>query len=92
LIAFEASAIFREKARTPARTVPRATCIVVGFLGGFYAFIARMTIQAFGDATVVGVVANDLAVESFVAMDQYVGGDRLRDSARVGSHRTGGRL
>ncbi len=32
-IGFEATAIYREEARTPNRTVPRATYVAVGFLG-----------------------------------------------------------
>lgn len=37
-IGFEATAVYREEARDPDRTVPRATYIAVGFIGLFYAF------------------------------------------------------
>ena len=52
-IGFEATAIYREEARTPDRTVPRATYVAVGFLGLFYAFISWVIIQAFGNTGAV---------------------------------------
>jgi amino acid transporter len=45
-VTIEATAIYREEARTPDRTVPRATYVVVGFLGLFYASISWVIIQA----------------------------------------------
>jgi amino acid transporter len=48
-VGFEATAIYREEARNPDRTVPHATYIAVGFLGLFYAFISWIIIQAFGN-------------------------------------------
>lgn len=71
-IGFEATAIYREEARTPDRTVPRATYVAVGFLGLFYAFISWMIVQAFGSQA-VDVASADPAGMFFTAMSTYVG-------------------
>ena len=73
-IGFEATAIYREEARTPDRTVPRATYIAVGFLGLFYAFISWVIIQGFGNTGAVAVAAKNPASMFFTAMTTYVGG------------------
>ena len=73
-IGFEATAIYREEARTPDRTVPRATYIAVGFLGLFYAFISWVIIQAFGNTGAVAVASKNPASMFFTAMTTYVGG------------------
>ena len=72
-IGFEATAIYREEARTPDRTVPRATYIAVGFLGLFYAFISWVIIQAFGNAGAVAAASKNPAGMFFTAMTTYVG-------------------
>ncbi len=72
-VGFEATAIYREEARNPDRTVPRATYIAVGFLGLFYAFISWIIIQAFGNLGAVDAAASDPAGMFFTAMDTYVG-------------------
>ena len=73
-IGFEATAIYREEARTPDRTVPRATYIAVGFLGLFYAFISWVIIQGFGNTGAVAAAAKNPAGMFFTAMTTYVGG------------------
>ncbi|WP_055526370.1 APC family permease [Streptomyces graminilatus] len=73
-IGFEATVLYREEARDPDRTVPRATYLAVGFLGLFYTFIVWVIVQAFGDAKVIGVAAQNPAEMFFTAMTQYVGG------------------
>ncbi|WP_425246967.1 APC family permease [Streptomyces sp. NEAU-NA10] len=73
-IGFEATAIYREEARDPDRTVPRATYLAIGFLGLFYAFIAWVIVQAFGSDQAVAVAAKNPAEMFFTAMTQYVGG------------------
>ncbi|MFC1410853.1 APC family permease [Streptacidiphilus sp. N1-12] len=70
---FESTAIYRSEARDPARTIPRATYIAVGFLGLFYSFIAWTIIQGFGDAQVQAAAAKDPAGLVFTEMDSYVG-------------------
>jgi hypothetical protein len=72
-IGFEATAIYREEARTPNRTVPRATYVAVGFLGLFYAFISWVIIQAFGNTGAVQAASEDPAGMFFTAMNTYVG-------------------
>jgi amino acid transporter len=73
-IGFEATAIYREEARDPDRTVPRATYLAVGFLGLFYTFVVWVIVQAFGSKGVVGAAAQNPAEMFFTAMTRYVGG------------------
>jgi amino acid transporter len=73
-IGFEATAIYREEARTPNRTVPRATYLAVGFLALFYAFISWVIIQAFGNTGAVKAATTNPASMFFTAMTTYVGG------------------
>lgn len=71
-IGFEATAIYREEARNPDRTIPWATYIAVGFLALFYAFMAWMIVQAFGSKT-MSVATSDPASMYFTAATDYVG-------------------
>jgi amino acid transporter len=73
-IGFEATVLYREEARDPDRTVPRATYLAVGFLGLFYTFIVWVIVQAFGDDKAVGTAAQNPAEMFFTAMTRYVGG------------------
>ncbi|MER5312796.1 APC family permease [Streptomyces sp. NPDC002773] len=70
---FESTVIYRREARDPARTIPRATYIAVGFLGLFYAFVVWTVIQAFGDDRVVAAAADDPGGLFFAAITTYVG-------------------
>ncbi|NEE45955.1 APC family permease, partial [Streptomyces sp. SID8455] len=70
---FESTVIYRREARSPERTVPRATYIAVAFLGLFYAFVVWSVIQAFGDAKVVQAAADDPGGLFFSAITTYVG-------------------
>ncbi|MFI0779522.1 APC family permease [Streptomyces sp. NPDC021212] len=70
---FESTVLYRREARDPARTIPRATYIAVGFLGLFYAFIVWTVIQAFGDQRVVAAAGADPTGLFFTAMTTYVG-------------------
>ncbi|WP_336880324.1 APC family permease [Rhodococcus globerulus] len=73
-IGFEATALYREEAKDPARTVPRATYIAVAFLGLFYAFMVWIIIQAYGPDQALELAANDPAGMYFNAIEHYVGG------------------
>ncbi|WP_405776472.1 APC family permease [Streptomyces sp. NBC_01538] len=73
-IGFEATVLYREEARDPDRTVPRATYLAVGFLGLFYTFVVWVIVQAFGDDGVVPAAARNPAELFFTAMTSYVGG------------------
>ncbi|MFF2299306.1 APC family permease [Arthrobacter sp. NPDC058127] len=52
-IGFEATAIYRDEARDPARTIPRATYGALLLIGVFYAFVAWTMVSAWGDAAAV---------------------------------------
>ncbi|MFE5543454.1 APC family permease [Streptomyces sp. NPDC056534] len=70
---FESTVIYRREARDPARTIPCATYIAVGFLGLFYAFVVWTVIQAFGEDKVVAAAAGDTGGLFFAAITTYVG-------------------
>lgn len=57
-IGFEATAVFRDEAREPERTIPRATYLAVVFVGAFYAITSWLIISARGDADIVAI-SND---------------------------------
>ena len=48
-VGFEATAIFRDEARTPERTIPRATYIALILIGVFYAVTSWALISGWGD-------------------------------------------
>ncbi|MGC0364739.1 amino acid transporter [Rhodococcus sp. 27YEA15] len=48
-IGFEATAIFRDEARDPARTIPRATYLSLVLIGGFYTISSWSVVSAWGD-------------------------------------------
>ncbi|AZK98035.1 MULTISPECIES: APC family permease [Streptomyces] len=80
---FEATAIYAEEARDPARTVPRATFIAIGFLALFYAFSVWVLMGGFGTDTSVSMArAADGPQLTFTAAEQFVG-RWLADSMHV---------
>ena len=70
---FESTVLYRSETRNPDRSIPRATYIAVAFLAIFYTVTLWLVIQAFGDAAVQGVIAEDPAAFFFIAMGTYVG-------------------
>ncbi len=72
-IGFESTAIYAEETRDPARTVPRATFLAIGFLGIFYTFMAWVAVVAFGKSQVVAVATESPTEMFFIATEQYVG-------------------
>jgi amino acid transporter len=48
-VGFEATAIFRDEARTPDRTIPRATYVALILIGVFYAVTSWALISGWGD-------------------------------------------
>lgn len=52
-IGFEATAIFRDEAKDPERTIPRATYAALILIGGFYAVTSWALISAWGDTRAV---------------------------------------
>jgi amino acid transporter len=52
-VGFEATAIFRDEARTPERTIPRATYVSLILIGVFYAITSWAMISGWGDEEAV---------------------------------------
>jgi amino acid transporter len=52
-VGFEATAIFRDEAKTPERTIPRATYIALILIGVFYAVTSWALISGWGDAEAI---------------------------------------
>lgn len=52
-IGFEATAVFRDEARDPDKTIPRATYLALLVVGGFYALSTWLLISVWGDGAVV---------------------------------------
>jgi amino acid transporter len=52
-VGFEATAIFRDEARTPERTIPRATYVSLILIGVFYAVTSWALISGWGDEEAV---------------------------------------
>jgi amino acid transporter len=72
-IGFEATAVFRDEARDPARTIPRATYLALLLIGGFYALTSWAMVSAWGDAGAVEVAANNPAGMITETAIRYVG-------------------
>ena len=52
-IGFEATAVFRDEARDPQRTIPRATYLALVLIGVFYTLSSWAVVSAWGDAAAV---------------------------------------
>jgi amino acid transporter len=48
-LGFESTVVFRDEARNPARTIPRATYIALALIGCFYALSSWALVSAWGD-------------------------------------------
>jgi amino acid transporter len=70
---FESTVLYREEARDPERTIPRATYIAVGFMAIFYCFIVWSAIQAFGSDKAVEAAGGNIAEMFFIIIATYVG-------------------
>jgi amino acid transporter len=60
-IGFEATAVFRDEARDPARTIPRATYLALLLIGGFYAVSSWVMVSAWGDEGAVQLATDNPA-------------------------------
>ncbi|MBJ8348893.1 APC family permease [Antrihabitans sp. YC2-6] len=58
-IGFEATAVFRDEARDPARTIPRATYLALVLIGGFYALTSWAMVSAWGDEGAVTLASEN---------------------------------
>jgi amino acid transporter len=68
-IGFEATAVFRDEARDPERTIPRATYAAVLIIGGFYALTCWAFVVAIGPDQVTEVAQRTLAGEANMLLD-----------------------
>ena len=69
--------MFRDEARNPERTIPRATYLAVLIIGGFYALSCWALVLASGTTNVVGVAKATLAGHGNMLLDttqKYLGG------------------
>ena len=58
---FESTVLYRQEARDPERTIPRATYTAVIFMGLFYCLVVWAIIQAFGNEGVIAAAGGDPA-------------------------------
>ncbi len=58
-IGFEATAVFRDEARDPGRTIPRATYVALVLIGVFYTLSGWAVVTAWGDAGAVTAAGAD---------------------------------
>jgi amino acid transporter len=72
-IGFESTAIFRDEARTPHRTIPRATYIAVIGIGVFYTFASWALVMAWGPSKVVAQAAKDPGSMVILTTLKYLG-------------------
>lgn len=72
-LGFESTALYREEARSPQTSIPRATYLAIILMGVFYTFMVWIFVIAFGEGEVQGIAAADPAALVFSAIDRYVG-------------------
>jgi amino acid transporter len=70
---FEATAVFREEARSPEKTIPRATYITIAVIAVVYSISAFALITGIGPSTVVQATATDPVGTVLTAVSQYLG-------------------
>lgn len=70
---FEATAIYRDEVRRPDVTIPRATFLVIGFLGVFYAISAYALILSVGASNAVKVAQTNAPAMMPDALLTYFG-------------------
>ncbi|GAA1425895.1 APC family permease [Agrococcus citreus] len=74
-LGFEATAIFRDEARDPRRTIPRAIYVSIGSALVFYVFATWALFQGFGGPAVMDTIASldDPTALLFIASDTFIG-------------------
>jgi amino acid transporter len=72
-IGFEATAIFRDEARDPVRTIPRATYVAVIGIGVFYTLASWGLVMAWGPSKALAVAADDPGAMILVTTAKYLG-------------------
>ncbi|QGF23053.1 APC family permease [Raineyella fluvialis] len=72
-IGFESTAIYRDEAKDPERTIPRATYAAVILIGVFYTFGAWVLVMAEGPSRVLEVAAQDPGAMVINTTAHYLG-------------------
>ena len=72
-VGFEATAIFRDEARTPERTIPRATYVALILIGVFYAVTSWALISGWGDDEAVSRATDSGATFLGDTAQRYIG-------------------
>lgn len=72
-IGFECTAVFRDEAKDPDRTVPRATYISLAIVGVFYTLSAWAVVSGWGDQGAVTEATDDPAGMVAATADTFVG-------------------
>src|SRR5436190_510911 len=72
-VGFEATAIFRDEAKTPERTIPRATYIALILIGVFYAVTSWALISGWGDQEAVTLATDSGATFLADTAQRYIG-------------------
>lgn len=72
-IGFESTVIFRDEARTPDRTIPRATYVAVIGVGLFYTLASWGIVMAWGPSKVVDAAAQDPGAMVIITTMNYLG-------------------
>lgn len=72
-VGFEATAIFRDEARTPERTIPRATYAALILIGVFYAVTSWALVSGWGDEEAVTKATESGATFLSDTAQRYIG-------------------
>lgn len=72
-IGFEATAVFRDEARDPERTIPKATYVSLVLIGVFYALSSWVLISANGQSTIVENATENAGTILATTTEQYLG-------------------
>jgi len=86
-LGFEAAAVYRDEARDPDKTIPRATYGALVVIGGFYALVAWAIISAWGDHGAVDRAQSDSATMLLDAGHTFLGsiGHEIMQYLLIGS-------
>lgn len=72
-LGFESTAIFRDEAKDPKKTIPRATYIAIIAVGVFYAFSSWAMVMAWGPDDVVAAAQENPATLILLTAERYLG-------------------
>lgn len=72
-IGFESTAIFRDEAKDPSRTIPRATYVAVIGIGVFYTLASWALVMAWGPSGVVAQAAENPGAMILITTLNYLG-------------------